>query len=153
MKSMLSRLYRCIPFPLARLLLWALHPKFNFGAAGFFLTPDNKLLLLNHVYRHRYPWDLPGGYLNRGESPEAGMLRELKEETGLDGVIERILCLDQVDRFQKEVVFVGRVDPTQAPRLSHEIFELAYVPLDALPAGMLPRHAALVTRLSASSPR
>jgi 8-oxo-dGTP diphosphatase len=29
-------------------------------------------------------WDLPGGFLEPGEHPEAGVVRELREETGLD---------------------------------------------------------------------
>ena len=28
-------------------------------------------------------WDLPGGYLDRGEDPMASMVREIREETGL----------------------------------------------------------------------
>ena len=32
-------------------------------------------------------WTLPGGGLDFGEEPEAGLLRELVEETGLDGVV------------------------------------------------------------------
>ncbi len=29
-------------------------------------------------------WEFPGGKIERGESPEAAVLREIKEETGLD---------------------------------------------------------------------
>lgn len=148
MASILARLYRTIPRPLTRALLWAANPKFNVGAVGLFLTPEGKLLVLKHVYRHTYPWGLPGGYLKRGETAEAGMLRELKEETGLDGVIERVLCVEDVDAFQREVVFVGRVDSAQAIVLNFEIDEAAYVATDQLPAEMLPRHAVLARRLS-----
>ncbi|MGB2982734.1 MAG: NUDIX hydrolase [Candidatus Bipolaricaulia bacterium] len=33
-------------------------------------------------------WTLPGGFLRFGETPEQGVLREIREETGLDGTIE-----------------------------------------------------------------
>ena len=150
MASLLARVYRLIPRPFTRFLLWAVNAKFNFGAVGLFLAPDGRLLVLRHVYRHKYAWGLPGGYLHRGETPEAGLLRELREETAMAASITRVLCVEAVDAFQKEVVFVGTVDPAQTPRLNHEIYEVAFVPLDALPEGMLPRHAAIITRYHAS---
>jgi ADP-ribose pyrophosphatase YjhB (NUDIX family) len=36
-------------------------------------------------------WTLPGGGLDFGEEPELGVLRELTEETGLDGRVEGLL--------------------------------------------------------------
>ena len=36
-------------------------------------------------------WMLPGGGLEFGEDPEAGVLRELEEETGLGGRVESLL--------------------------------------------------------------
>lgn len=147
MKTALRNIYRLIPRPVARALLWAVNAKFNFGAVGIFLTSEGKVLVLEHVYRHTYAWGLPGGYLHRGEAPEAGLLRELGEETGLAAQIDRVLMVDEADAFQKEIVFVGRIDAYQTPKLNHEIHTFAFVPPDALPAGMLPRHAALVERL------
>ena len=36
-------------------------------------------------------WDLPGGHLQLGETAEACLLREIKEETGLEVAVERLL--------------------------------------------------------------
>ncbi|MBL8628241.1 MAG: NUDIX domain-containing protein [Rhodospirillaceae bacterium] len=147
MRTFFGKLYRLIPRHLTRTLLWAVNAKFNFGAVGLFLTDDKRILVLSHVYRHKYPWGLPGGYLNRGETPEAGILRELREETGLVAELTCIFAVEDVDAYQREVVFLGRINAGQAPQLNHEIFEAAFVPLDQLPPGMLPRHAALIARL------
>jgi 8-oxo-dGTP diphosphatase len=42
-------------------------------------------------------WDLPGGHLAVGESFDGCLQREVKEETGLDVAIERLLGLHKVD--------------------------------------------------------
>lgn len=140
MKSVLAALFRAAPLPLIRLGLWAANAKFNVGVAGVFFNQAGEVLVLRHVFRRRWPWGLPAGYLLAGETPEAGMLRELKEETGLDGAIERLLHVHVVHDRHLEVVMCGSVDVELAVRLSGEITEAAFCRPDALPAEMQPSH-------------
>jgi ADP-ribose pyrophosphatase YjhB (NUDIX family) len=44
-------------------------------------------------------WTLPGGGIEFGEHPEAGALRELTEETGLEGRIVELLVVDSIARM------------------------------------------------------
>jgi ADP-ribose pyrophosphatase YjhB (NUDIX family) len=49
------------------------------------------LLVKRDVTPKKGQWCLPGGFIELGEGPEQGALRELSEETGLTGQIDRLL--------------------------------------------------------------
>jgi 8-oxo-dGTP diphosphatase len=46
---------------------------------------DGRVMLTRRAFEPRAGWwDLPGGFLEPGEHPEEGVVRELREETGLE---------------------------------------------------------------------
>src|SRR5207253_5032916 len=45
---------------------------------------DRVMLVRRAVEPRRGCWDLPGGFLERGEHPVEGLRREMQEETGLE---------------------------------------------------------------------
>ena len=45
-----------------------------------------KLLLFSHVDHPAAPIQIPGGTIDPGETPDEALLRELKEESGLEGL-------------------------------------------------------------------
>jgi ADP-ribose pyrophosphatase YjhB (NUDIX family) len=49
------------------------------------LERERKVLLARRKFEpHRGCWDIPGGFLEEGEEPVAGLKREFREETGIE---------------------------------------------------------------------
>lgn len=62
-------------------------------AAGVLFNDGNgRVLLVNPTYKKG--WEIPGGYVEVGESPRAAAIREVKEELGLDVNVRNLLVLD-----------------------------------------------------------
>jgi ADP-ribose pyrophosphatase YjhB (NUDIX family) len=63
--------------------------------SGYALCRDGDRILLCRIAPGPWSavgsWTLPGGGLEFGESPQDGTLRELAEETGLEGTIEGLI--------------------------------------------------------------
>ena len=62
------------------------------GAYSICLDDEGRILLarLSAIEVDVGAWTLPGGGIDFGEHPDAAAVRELKEETGLDGEIEEL---------------------------------------------------------------
>lgn len=56
------------------------------------LVENKKILLVKQNLKSRN-WSLPGGRLEKGESLEEGIKREMKEETGLDTGLVKLLYI------------------------------------------------------------
>ena len=52
---------------------------------------DGKMLLARHRVDGQEWWCLPGGGREDGETPEAGVLREIREECNVDGNVVRLV--------------------------------------------------------------
>lgn len=61
-------------------------------AAGALFVDGDQVLLVRKTYGNR--WDIPGGYVDTGESPTEACEREVREELGLIRRVERLLAVD-----------------------------------------------------------
>lgn len=68
--------------------------------------PNGKLLVAIKTFYPRGAYRLPTGGIHHGESIEDALLRETKEETGLETAVRRFLAT---------IAYRGRSSPTRAP--------------------------------------
>jgi 8-oxo-dGTP pyrophosphatase MutT (NUDIX family) len=94
-----------------------------------------RVLLVRHTYGDRRRWELPGGWVQRGEDPAVAARREVLEEIGIDVELRPREVLEGDWDFKHESLTWfeaewpggrGTYDPV-------EIAEVAWFALDALP--------------------
>lgn len=107
---------------------------FSIGAFAIIFDESGKVLL-----SHRPDldiWNLPGGGVETRELPTEAVIREVKEETGLDVVIERLVGVyGKVDKDEIVFAFVCRVAGGQLA-LSDEADQHCFFAVGQIPANM-----------------
>jgi 8-oxo-dGTP diphosphatase len=83
-------------------------------------------------------WALPGGFMDMDETLEEAALRELKEETGADGIVlHQLHAFSALDRDPRHrtvsVVFYGFVEEMPAIQAGSDAHEADWFPLYKLP--------------------
>jgi ADP-ribose pyrophosphatase YjhB (NUDIX family) len=126
LNDLLGAIWRRAPKALRRWTVRFSHPRFAVTAGAIVTDGSGRVLLLKHRFRPGSGWGLPGGFIERGEQPEEGLRRELREEIGLE--VER-LKLFTVRAFKRpkqvEIVFMAQAVGNPA-ELSFEIQEAAW---------------------------
>jgi 8-oxo-dGTP diphosphatase len=114
--------------------------------------PDNKILLIKRNTRPFVGyWALPGGRMDPGETIEQTVIREVKEETGLDTkIIDRIGeyvekgVRDGIEYEYYPTCFVVQPIGGELKKQDSEIQQMQLFSLDALPAPLAFEHEKMI---------
>jgi 8-oxo-dGTP diphosphatase len=109
--------------------------------AGALCVDERRVLLARRAATpYQGFWDIPGGFLEEGEHPIAGLRRELKEETGLEIEPQRFLGIwmdryggDSTAEATLNLYWTARVVGGQAAP-ADDVSELRWFDRDELPA-------------------
>jgi ADP-ribose pyrophosphatase YjhB (NUDIX family) len=123
------------------------------AAGALFVDEAGAVLLVRPTYKAY--WDIPGGYVEPGESPREACIREVREELGISPRIGRLLVVDWAPNEDEgdKLLFIFDGGTLSAEVLGRvalqaaEVAEYAYQAPDRLSGLTIPR---LVRRLLAA---
>jgi len=112
---------------------------FNIRITGI-LIENNEILLVQQKLSDKRKWSLPGGRLERGETLSQGLIREMKEETGLDVEILRMLYLCDVATSSNTLLHItfllkkrsGEIELPSNEFDENPIHDVKFVPISEL---------------------
>ena len=104
------------------------------------MIQNEQVLLVRHTYMNG--WFMPGGGVKRGETLDHAARREAHEETG--AALNNLRLVGAYTNFKEwksdhNILFLS-TDFTISGKHDHEIAEVRFFSLDALPAELLPGH-------------
>ena len=110
----------------------------NVGAGGVVLNDRRELLVVwEKIDRTRRPhyYKLPGGALRPGEHLVDGVIREIREETGIDTRFETLVCFRHWHGYRhgkSDIYFVCRLSPLTRETTAQEteIEECRWMPVE-----------------------
>jgi ADP-ribose pyrophosphatase YjhB (NUDIX family) len=134
MQAFSGAIWRWVPVAVRRRLVHMLVPTFTVGVSGVVLDEAGRVLLLRHRFRESSGWELPGGFLSRSENLEEALGRELREETGLEIEVGRLVRAGTRAGLHVDLCYVARVTGDTAMVPNAEILEAKFFSIDQLPA-------------------
>jgi 8-oxo-dGTP diphosphatase len=111
---------------------------FTIGAFAIIFDEQGQVLLCHR--RDMDLWNLPGGGMENSELPTDAVIREAREETGLEVVIERLVGVyGKPDKEELVFAFTCRIVGGQLSEMD-ESDACRYFSLEAIPINTPPKH-------------
>jgi len=146
MKYLLN-IWREFPFGLQLFITGMLRPRYRVAVAAIIFDDQGRILLCEHTYRKYHPWGVPGGGLEYGERPEDGVRREVREETGLDVQVEKLLYAESApNNHHVSLIYLCNIVGGIFQQ-NYEISQTRFFSVNALPK-LLSTEQALIERVT-----
>jgi len=115
---------------------------FSIGAFAIIFDEQRRVLLCHR--RDMDVWNLPGGGVESRELPTEAVIRETKEETGLEVDVERLIGVyGKADKDELVFAFTCRVVGGQLV-VTDEADECRYFEIENIPPNTSPKQAARI---------
>lgn len=147
MVRFLLRIWQKFPIWVHLLVSRIVRPRFRVAVAAMIFDGQGKVLLFKHTYR-KFEWGIPAGSLEHREQPERAVVREFREETGMQIEVQRLLLAESSkDDHHVSLIYLCRISSGEF-RESNEICEMRYFGLGELPARMLSAEKDLIRHVA-----
>jgi ADP-ribose pyrophosphatase YjhB (NUDIX family) len=100
------------------------------GANLLVTDAEGRILVVKPTYARE--WMLPGGRVERGETPHAAAIRETREETGIEVALEGLLLVDARHARDTSFIFAGRAIGGELEPQLGEIAEVGWLSRDEI---------------------
>lgn len=118
-------------------------PKHSVSVSGIVVREDGRVLVIKRDDNGH--WEAPGGVLELDESFEAGVQREVLEETGLEVIIERLTGVYK-NLTRGIVALVYRCRPTGGEaHATEEAREICWMTIEEVQSAMVPAFSVRVS--------
>ena len=138
--------------PLQWRLVWLSNAKFVCGVCAVVRAEDGRILLLRHrLWPPHHQWGFPGGWAKAAERHEDTVAREVREETGLEIEVGRLLRVRSGFRYRVEFYYEAILvsDLDRLVLEASEILEARLFDIDSLPREMPHFHRELALAMAA----
>ncbi|MDA3890911.1 MAG: NUDIX hydrolase [Salinivirgaceae bacterium] len=115
------------------------YPTPNVDVRGVVINEKQQILLVKEASDGK--WTLPGGWCEIGVTPKENIVKEMKEETGLDVEVDRLIALfdkrchphPPQSHYVYKLVFECKVIGSPEFKPDYEITDIGYFDIDELP--------------------